>query len=148
LGMALGAKFAEEKWKTYVLMSDGELDCGTTWESAALASQHKLNNLTVIVDSNNFQAMGSTKEVLNMEPLVNKWESFNWEVIEINGHNYKQIEKSVNYSFSNKRKKPLVIIARTIKGKGVSFFEKKLEWHYKNIDKENYIKALEELNGK
>ncbi|MFA6190259.1 MAG: transketolase [Candidatus Staskawiczbacteria bacterium] len=146
LGMALAAKLSEEKWKTYVLMSDGELDCGTTWESAALAAQHKLNNLTVIVDCNNFQAMGATKEVLNMEPLVDKWKAFNWDVIEINGHDYKEIEKAINYSFSSARKKPLVIIARTVKGKGVSFFEKKLEWHYKNIDKENYIKALKELN--
>ena len=148
LGMALGAKLSEEKWKTYVLISDGELDCGTTWESAALASQHKLNNLTVIIDCNDFQAMGGTKEVLNMEPLADKWRAFNWEVLEINGHNYKQIEKAIDSSLSSKRKKPMVIIARTIKGKGVSFFEKKLEWHYKNIDENNYIKALKELNEK
>jgi len=147
LGMALGAKFAEEKWKTYILMSDGELDCGTTWESAALAAQHKLNNLTVIVDSNKFQAMGATDDVLDMEPLPDKWKSFNWDVIEIDGHNFEEIEQAINKSFENTRTKPLVIIARTIKGKGVSFFERKLEWHYKNIDKENYINALAELNS-
>ena len=146
LGMALGAKLSGEKWQTYVLMSDGELDCGTTWECAALAPQHALNNLTVIVDCNDFQAMGETKAVLNIEPLADKWKAFNWDVVEINGHDYKQIEDAINASFKETRKKPLVIIARTIKGKGVSFFERKLEWHYKNIDQENYIKALTELN--
>ena len=148
LGMALGAKLSEEKWKTYVLMSDGELDCGTTWECAALAPQHELNNLTVIIDCNSFQAMGMTKEVLNMEPLADKWKAFNWDVIEIDGHDYGQIDKALDATSRYKSKKPLVIIARTTKGKGVSFFEGKLEWHYKNVDNENYIKALNELNGK
>ncbi len=147
VGMALGAKLSGEKWKTFVLMSDGELDCGTTWECAALAPQHKLNNLTVIVDCNDFQAMGTTKEVLSMEPLADKWKAFNWDVAEIDGHNYVQINKAITESFKSTRKRPLVIIARTTKGKGVSFFERKLEWHYKNIDKENYIKALSELNN-
>ena len=146
LGMALGAKLSEEKWKTVVLMSDGELDCGTTWECAALAPQHELDNLTVIVDCNKFQAMGGTKEVLNMEPLADKWKAFNWNVIEIDGHDYEQIDKALDGAFKNKNKKPSVIIARTVKGKGVSFFENKLEWHYKNVDKENYLKALSELN--
>jgi len=148
LGMALGAKLSDEKWKTFVLMSDGELDCGTTWECAAIAPQHGLNNLTVIVDCNGFQAMGAVNEVLNMEPLADKWKAFNWDVVEIDGHNYNEIEKAIDKSFSSDRTKPLVIIARTIKGKGVSFFEGKLEWHYKNVDKENYINALAELNGK
>lgn len=147
LGMALGAKLSGEKWKTYVLMSDGELDCGTTWECAALAAQHELNNLIVIFDCNSFQAMGMTKEVLNMEPLAYKWKAFNWDVLEIDGHNYNQIEKSLENKLREKTKKPLVIIARTTKGKGVSFFEGKLEWHYKNVDKENYTKALSELNN-
>ncbi len=144
LGMALGAKLANETWKTYVLMSDGELDCGTTWECAALASHHKLKNLTLIIDSNNFQAMGQKDNVLNMEPLAQKWRAFNWDVVEIDGHNYQQISAALNLTHA----KPLVIIARTVKGKGVSFFEGKLEWHYKNVDQEHYIKALAELNLK
>lgn len=145
LGMALAAKRGGESWQTYVLMSDGELDCGTTWECAALASQNQLNNLTVIVDSNGFQAMGTKKEVLDMEPLPDKWEAFNWETIELDGHDYKAIEEAINHS-KEKREKPLIIIARTTKGKGVSFFENKLEWHYKNVDEEHYQKALSELN--
>ena len=143
LGMALGAKLAGESWKTYVLMSDGELDCGTTWESAALAAHHKLSNLTLIIDVNGFQAMGKKNEVLNMHPLVDKFRSFNWEVIEIDGHDYQQIEWALE---TPRKDKPVVIIANTIKGKGVSFFEGKLEWHYKNVNDEDYSKALKELN--
>lgn len=152
VGVALASKLSgenppdgEASWKTYVLLSDGELDAGTTWECAALASQHKLNNLTLIIDCNGFQAMGQTKDVLNMEPLADKWKAFGWNVLEIDGHNFEQIDKAL---FTENKEKPLVIIARTIKGKGVSFFERKLEWHYKNIDDENYKKALEELNEK
>jgi transketolase len=144
VGMALAAKRGGEKWKAYVLMSDGELDCGTTWECAAIAAHNKLDNLIVIVDSNGFQAMGTKEEVLDMEPLPEKWKAFNWNVVEIDGHDFKQIEKAL----VNKAKgKPLIVIARTIKGKGVSFFERKLEWHYKNVDKENYEKAKAELEA-
>jgi transketolase len=141
VGMALGAKRGDEAWQTYVLLSDGELDCGTTWECALIAAQQQLNNLTVIVDCNGFQAMGQKNEVLNMEPLADKWKAFNWEVVEIDGHDFSQIESALNKA----TQKPKMIIARTTKGKGVSFFEGKLEWHYKNIDAENYDKALAEL---
>ncbi len=143
LGMALAAKRSQESWKTYVLMSDGELDCGTTWECALLAAQQKLDNLTVIVDYNGFQAMGTKQEVLDMEPLAEKWRAFNWDVIEIDGHDYGQIESALD----KKHDRPLMIIAKTKKGAGVSFFEGKLEWHYKTIDQENYQKALTELNA-
>ena len=146
LGMALAAKRGGEKWKTYVLMSDGELDCGTTWECAALASHHKLNNLTLIIDCNGFQAMGKKNEVLNMEPLADKWKAFGWNVVEIDGHNYQQISKALDKTGTST--KPLAVIARTKKGAGVSFFEGKLEWHYKTIDQENYRRALAELNKK
>ncbi len=143
-GMALASKRAEESWKTYVLMSDGELDCGTTWECALLAAHQKLDNLAVIIDANGFQAMGTKKEVLDMEPLAEKWKAFNWDVVEIDGHNYEQISDALDKIKTTG--KPLMIIARTKKGKGVSFFEGKLEWHYKTIDAENYQKALAELN--
>jgi transketolase len=145
VGMAIAAQRGNKKWKTYVLMSDGELDCGTTWESALLAAQQKLNNLAVIIDSNGFQAMGMKKEVLDMEPLAEKWKAFNWDVVEIDGHDYEQINTALDQVGTTQ--KPLVIIAKTTKGKGVSFFEGKLEWHYKTIDEENYQKALAELNA-
>ncbi len=144
LGMALAAKRGKEFWKTYVLMSDGELDCGTTWECALLAAQQKLDNLVVIVDYNGFQAMGAKKEVIDMEPLADKWRAFNWDVVEIDGHDYEQIEHALEHVGA--KGMPLMIIAKTTKGKGVSFFEGKLEWHYKTIDEENYQKALTELS--
>src|SRR3989344_1584784 len=145
LGMALAARRGGESWKTYVLMSDGELDCGTTWECAALAPHQELHNLILSVDCNGFQAMGTKKEVLDMEPLADKWRAFNWDVVEIDGHDYTQIEDAL--SRIGTAGKPLMIIARTTKGKGVSFFEGKLEWHYKTIDEENYQKALKELTS-
>ncbi len=146
LGMALAAKRGGEKWKTYVLMSDGELDCGTTWECALLAAQQKLDNLVVIVDYNGFQAMGTKKEVLDMEPLADKWRAFNWDVAEIDGHNYSEIEKALDMAHT----KPLIIIAKTLKGSGgqtkCDIFENKLEWHYKTVDEEVYEQALALLN--
>jgi|SRR3989344_4697566 len=145
LGMALAAKRGNESWKTYVLMSDGELDCGTTWECALLAGHQKLNNLAVFVDYNGFQAMGTKKEVLNVEPLADKWHAFNWDVVEVDGHDYGEISKAIDCL--GKTGKPLMIIAKTTKGKGVSFFEGKLEWHYKTVDEDNYQKALIELNA-
>src|SRR3989344_8031649 len=148
LGMALAAKRGQESWKTYVLMSDGELDCGTTWECALLAGHQKLNNLAVIIDYNGFQAMGTKKEVLDMEPLADKWKAFNWDVVEIDGHDYGQIEAALNRIGTTE--KPLVIIAKTTKGSGgqtkCDIFENKLEWHYKTIDKDIFDQALALLN--
>ena len=142
-GMALGAKRAGEAWKTYVLMSDGEMDCGTTWECALLAAHHKLDNLTVIVDYNKWQAIGRTNEVLNLEPLQDKWKAFGWEVLEIDGHDHQQIENALRQRATDK---PLAIIAHTTKGKGVSEMEDKIEWHYRNIPDDVYKRAIEELN--
>lgn len=124
-------------------MSDGEMDCGTTWESALLAAHHALGNLTVIVDCNGWQAMGTTREVLDTGPLKQKWLSFGWDVTEIDGHNYKQIERALRPWHSGI---PHVILADTIKGKGVSVMGDKLEWHYKNIDPITYDLACAELS--
>ena len=144
LGMALGAKRSGSKWKTYILMSDGEMDCGTTWESALIASHHQLDNLMVIVDCNRWQAIGRTEAVLNLEPLTDKWRSFGWDVREIDGHNFEAIEKALS---APTREQPVVVIANTIKGKGVSFMEDKVIYHYKNTSDEEYQRALEELNA-
>ncbi len=143
LGMALGAKRSGAKWKTYVLMSDGEMDCGTTWESALITAHHQLDNLVVMVDCNRWQAIGRINEVLNLEPLTDKWRSFGWEVREIDGHDFEAIEKVLSEPSSEK---PVVIIAHTIKGKGVSFMEDKIIYHYKNTSDEEYRLAQKELN--
>lgn len=147
VGFALAKKIKKEEGKIYVLMSDGEQQIGTTWESAMIADHHKLNNLCVLIDYNKFQAMGRTNEILNIEPLKDKWESFGWQVREINGHNFKEIEKALFSSLSPKTK-PFVIIAHTIKGYPISFMKNNNLYHYKNLSKEEYNKALKELNGR
>jgi len=146
VGFALAKKVKKEKGKIYVLMSDGEMDCGTTWESALIAAHHKLDNLVVIVDFNGLQAMGRVKDILNIEPLKDKWQAFGWEVREIDGHNFKEIEKALAES-APEEGKPRVIIARTIKGKGVSFMEGNNLYHYKAPSDEEYQKALKELES-
>ncbi len=144
VGFALAKKLKKEKGKAFVLMSDGEMQIGTTWESALIASHHKLNNLFVIVDANGLQGMGKVKEILNIESLKDKWETFGWEVKEIDGHNFEEIEKALT---APEEGKPKIVIARTIKGKGVSFMENNNEWHYRAPEKYEYDRAMQELNG-
>jgi len=143
VGFSIAKKIKKEKGRVFVLMGDGEIAIGTTWESALIAAHHNLDNLTVIVDANSLQAMGKVKDILNIEPLKNKWEAFGWEVLEIDGHNFKEIEESL--LSLNKEGKPKIIIARTIKGKGVSFMEGNNIFHYKAPSDEEYQKALKEL---
>lgn len=147
VGFAIAKKIKKEKGRVFVLMSDGEIAIGTTWESALIAAHHKLDNLCVIVDMNGLQAMGKVEDILNIEPLRNKWKSFGWEVREIDGHNYKEIEKAL-VSPPLHQGKPVVIIAKTIKGKGVTRFENNNLYHYKQLDYSEYTEALAELNGK
>ena len=144
VGFALAKKLKNEKGHVFILMSDGEMDIGTTWESALIATHHGLDNLVVVVDFNGLQAMGKVKEILNVEPLKDKWMAFGWEVLEIDGHNFKEIERAL-ISPPPHREKPIVIIAKTIKGKGVSFMEGENLWHYKAPSQEEYQKALKEL---
>ncbi len=141
-GMALAAKRDNKNYRVFVLLSDGDCDEGSTWESAMFASHHKLNNLIVIVDYNRLQAMGYSKDILNLEPLKSKWASFGWWSTVIDGHNHKDIEMAIRLSIGIR---PFCIIANTIKGKGVSFMEGKVEWHYKYPNDEELEKALEEL---
>lgn len=149
VGMALAAKKDKKKWRVFVLMSDGECDEGTTWESALFAAHHKLDNLTVIIDRNRFQALGRTSEVLNTEPLKDKWLTFGWQFREIKGHNFDETEKAFS-EVPFEKNKPSVIIADTIKGSGgktnCKIFEDKLEWHYKSPDKDTYENAIKLLN--
>lgn len=145
VGFALAKMIKKEGGKVFVLMSDGEMGIGTTWESALISAHNKLDNLTVIVDSNGFQAMGKVKDVLNIEPLKNKWKAFGWEALEIDGHDFGSIEKSLKIASTTKGK-PTVIIARTVKGKGVSFMEGNNIYHYKAPSDQEYQSALKELS--
>lgn len=142
VGLALAKKVKNENGRVYCLMSDGEQAIGTTHESALIARHHNLNNLAVIVDYNKLQAMGRPEDILRIAPLTEIWSSYGWEVIACNGHNYDSLENSLSLQ-SNK---PLIILANTIKGKGVTIFEDNNEWHYRAPNKEHYEQALKELN--
>ncbi len=145
VGMALAGKHDGKNYRVFVLMSDGECDEGSVWEAALFASQQDLDNLIVIVDYNKLQAFGKTKEVLNLEPFKGKWENFGWSVKEIDGHNFSQIEKTLSdVPFENR--KPSLLIAHTVKGKGISFMENRLEWHYRSPSKDQLDAALKELS--
>jgi len=142
VGRALAEKIDKKNKKIYVLISDGELNEGTTWESLLFASFHKLDNLVIIIDYNKIQSLDFTKNVLQIEPLNKKLISFGCNVKIINGHNYYKIYNSLLYKSKNK---PYVIIANTIKGKGVKFMENSILWHYKSPNNEELIKAINEL---
>lgn len=141
LGIALGQKMAGKEGQVYCIMSDGELNEGTTWESIMVAAHHNLKNLTVLIDRNKWQAMGRTEDVIKMEPLADKWAVWGFETARVDGHNYEELEKAL----LEKQNGPKVIICDTIKGKGVSFMEDSLVFHYKYVDDEVYAKAMEEL---
>jgi transketolase len=142
VGIALAGKLQRKKYKTFVIVGDGEINEGSVWEAALSASKHKLNNLKVIVDYNKIQSYGPTKEVLNLEPLREKWKSFGFEVSEINGHSVKELKKNLMKFKLNKASKPSVTICHTIKGKGFPFAENNPFWHHKNNFSEDEIKNL------
>ena len=142
IGKAIKFKTNKEKNKVYVLMSDGEINEGTTWEGLLFASHHKLDNLNIIIDYNKIQSMDFINKVINIEPLKSKFLSFGCNVKVINGHNITAIKNALTKSIKNK---PNVIIANTIKGKGVSFMENNNLWHYKNPNLEELKKSLLEI---
>ena len=145
-GLALGAKRGGLDFRTFVLVSDGELDEGSNWEAILFAPHHQLDNLTLIVDFNKIQSFGRVDEVLRLDPLAEKFRAFGWAVAEIDGHDMQQIERTLS-ALPAEPGKPTVVIAHTVKGKGVSFMEDKLEWHYKSPTAEQWAAAAEELEA-
>ncbi|MCK4823104.1 transketolase [bacterium] len=145
-GMALAGKHDCKTYRVFVMLSDGECDEGSTWEAALFAPHHQLDNLVAIVDYNKIQSFGTVKEVLDLEPFSEKWQAFGWVVREIDGHNFEQIE-DVLLKVPFEPGRPSCIIAHTIKGKGVSFMENLLTWHYKPPNDEQLRQALDELGG-
>jgi len=143
-GMAVAGKHSSHSYRVFVLLSDGECDEGSTWEAALFAPHHRLDNLVAIVDYNKIQSFGTVKEVLDLEPLANKWQAFGWAVKEIDGHDFEQIEKAL-LSVPFEPERPSCIIAHTVKGKGVSFMENQLAWHYKPPNDDELRQALTEL---
>ncbi len=145
-GMALGAKLKGKDFKVYVTLGDGEIEEGQVWEAAMFAGNRKLDNLVAIVDYNNLQIDGSLDEVNSPYPIKEKFEAFNWNVIEINGHCFTEIEDAFNKADECKGK-PTCIVAKTVKGKGVSFMEDKCDWHGSAPNAEQYEQAMAELDA-
>jgi transketolase len=145
-GVALAAKRDKKPFRTFVLLSDGECDEGSIWEAALFAPHHKLDNLVVIVDHNKIQSFGTVKEVLDLAPFADKWSAFNWAVRETDGHDHEQIAQALSV-LPFEAGRPSVLIAHTVKGKGVSFMEGQLAWHYKSPNAEQLAAALAELEA-
>ncbi len=142
VGKALAAKKRGETWRTFVVVSDGEMDEGSNWEGLLFAAHQQLNNLTVIIDYNKLQSLGTVDETLRLEPLVDKLTAFGCSAIQINGHDHGQLVDALEVVDDSR---PKVVVAHTIKGKGVSFMENRVEWHYKNPNDEQLLQALAEL---
>ncbi len=135
VGMAMGAKIQNKKFYTYCIVGDGELNEGSNWEAAMTAAHHKVDNLLLFVDRNMHMIDGPVEEIMSIEPLTDKWRAFGWEVLEINGHDLNEIAKAIDTAHEIKGK-PVVVIAKTVKGKGVDFMEDQTKWHYGAIDSE------------
>ncbi len=144
LGMSLAAKIDKKDYRVYCLLGDGEIQEGNIWEAAMAASHYKCDNLCAMLDYNGFQIDGRTKDIMNLEPLVSKWQAFGWHAIEIDGHNIKEILSAYEEAKTIKGR-PTIIIARTIKGKGVSFMENVVDFHGRAPTPEEAQKALKEL---
>ena len=143
-GLALAARLDKKSTRVYVMLGDGETDEGQVWEAAMTSAHYKIDNLCAILDNNGLQIDGPNKEVMNIEPIVGKWRSFGWHVIEINGHEIGEIINALNEAERIKGQ-PTMIIAHTIKGKGVSFMENKVEYHGIAPTKGEYERAMKEL---
>jgi transketolase len=144
VGMALASNLDNKKWRTYAILSDGEHDEGQTWEAIMFAGKNNLHNLTAVVDRNNIQIDGFTEDVMPLEPLADKYRSFNWHVLEIDGHNFEDIIAAFRHAKAV-FEKPTVIIAHTIPGKGVDFMENDYHWHGKVPKSDEAKLALKEL---
>ncbi len=144
-GMAYSGKIDKKSFRIFAMLSDGECDEGSTWEAALFAGHNKLSNLIAIIDYNKIQSFGRTKDILDLEPFKQKWESFGWAVREVNGHNISEIEKALEIiPFQNK--KPSVLIAHTLKGyKGVEKYVDEVASHYKPPTEEEYLEAIKKL---
>ena len=144
VGISLAAKTDRKNYRTYCVVGDGECQEGAIWEAAMCAAQHRLDNLTVIVDYNKLQICGPVSEIVNLEPFLEKWKSFGWEAVEVDGHNIEEIVSTLKKA-PFKKDKPTAIIAHTIKGKGVSYMENVSKWHSMLPDDEQLKLAREEL---
>jgi transketolase len=144
LGMALAARIQQRDYRVVAVMSDGECNEGTVWEAAMFAAAQRLDNVTVIIDFNRWQATDRSEEVMALSPLVDKWRAFGWSAVEVDGHDIEALADCMNHA-PLEAGKPTAIIARTVKGKGVSFMEDDNNWHYRVPNDEELQAALDEL---
>jgi transketolase len=145
-GKALAAKRQGKTWRSFVMLSDGELDEGSNWEGILFAPQHRLDNLVAIVDYNKIQSLGSVAEVMELDPLADKFRAFRWSVKEIDGHNHSAICEALS-QIPFEKGKPSCLIAHTVKGKGVDFMENTLKWHYSSPTPEQLQSALNQIGA-
>jgi transketolase len=143
-GMALASKNSETPYRVFCILSDGECDEGSIWEAALFAPHYQLDNLVVIIDYNKIQSLGRVEEVLDLEPFADKWRAFGWKVHEVDGHDIEEVEDALSTAHLSEGS-PNCIIAHTVKGKGVSFMENSVLWHYRTPQNEEYTAALREL---
>ena len=142
-GKALSAKLSKQSWRTFVLVGDGEMQEGSNWEALMFAAHHSLNNLCLIIDYNNLQSLTTVKDTLSLNPLDNKIEAFGWEVRLVDGHDHRQMSEAL----VERSERPLCIICKTIKGKGVSFMENQVSWHYSPPNTAQFQSAIEEIRN-
>ncbi|QQS15014.1 MAG: transketolase [Rhodospirillales bacterium] len=142
-GMAYAAKLAGKTHRVFCLLSDGECDEGSNWEAAMFAAHHRLDNLVAVVDYNKIQSLAPVADTLRLEPFADKWRSFGWEAREVDGHDH----DALRAAFGASRDRPVVVIAHTVKGRGVSFMENSVLWHYRTPRDAEYDAALAELTA-
>jgi transketolase len=145
IGMALSARLDGKKWRVFVLMGDGEMNEGMVWEAAQAASHYKLGNITAIIDRNKLSLDGPTEEIMSIEPLQKRWETFGWRVFDIDGHDMETLVDTFDTIPQSSDTKPNLIIARTIKGKGVDFMENDPIWHYSGLDSDKSDEAIKSI---
>jgi len=145
-GMALALKRRSSHSRVFCLLSDGECDEGSVWEAAMFAAHHEISNLVAIIDYNKIQSLDTISSTLALEPFRDKWEAFGWVVTEVDGHNHDEIRLAID-EVSNKKNSPLLVLAHTTKGKGVSFMEDTVLWHYRSPQNEEFTSAISELSG-
>lgn len=145
-GMALAGKIDKKDYRVYAIIGDGESQEGIIWEAAMFAAHHKLDNITVFLDHNGLQIDGPNEDIMNIEPIDDKFKAFGWHVIKIDGHSFEEIFKAIDEA-KNIKEKPTMVIAETIKGKGVSYMENQVGWHGKAPSEDEAIRAIDELGG-
>ena len=150
VGLAMGARLQKKSWRTYCILGDGECNEGSIWEAAMAARHYAVTNLITFVDRNQLMIDGPTEEVMSLEPFAEKWQAFGWLVREVDGHSFKELADAIDYAHGENRA-PVVIIAKTVKGKGVDFMENEVKWHYGGLDEdlaEKARKSVDKMYGK